>query len=42
MLDRIRLSKDQTAVVALEIDTEGNKHVLDFALGAAQSAGKPS
>lgn len=37
MLDGIRLSKDQTAVVALGIDNEGNKHVLDFALGSSES-----
>ena len=30
MLDGIRLSKEQTAVVALGIDANGNKHVLDF------------
>lgn len=37
MLDGIRLSKDQTAVVALGIDIEGRKHVLDFALGSSES-----
>ena len=37
MLDGIRLSKDQTAVVALGIDSEGRKHVLDFALGSSES-----
>lgn len=37
MLDGIRLSKDQTAVVALGIDTDGRKHVLDFALGSSES-----
>lgn len=37
MLDGIRLSKDQTAVVALGIDNEGNKHVLDFVLGSSES-----
>lgn len=37
MLDGIRLSKDQTAVVALGIDSEGNKHVLDFVLGSSES-----
>jgi putative transposase len=37
MLDGIRLSKDQTAVVALGIDADGNKHVLDFVLGSSES-----
>ena len=37
MLDGIHLSKDQTAVVALGIDSEGRKHVLDFALGSSES-----
>lgn len=37
MLDGIRLSKDQTAVVALGIDIEGRKHVLDFSLGSSES-----
>ena len=37
MLDGIRLSKDQTAVVALGIDAKGNKHVLDFVLGSSES-----
>ncbi len=37
MLDGIRLSKDQTAVVALGIDGEGRKHVLDFALGSSEN-----
>ncbi len=37
MLDGIRLSKDQTAVVALGIDATGNKHVLDFVLGSSES-----
>ncbi len=37
MLDGIRLSKDQTAVVALGIDSEGCKHVLDFALGSSEN-----
>lgn len=36
MLDDIRLSKDQTAVVALGIDSEGCKHVLDYALGSSE------
>ena len=37
MLDGIRLSKDETAVVALGIDAEGNKHVLDFVLGSSEN-----
>ena len=37
MLDGNRLSKDQTAIVALGIDSEGRKHVLDFALGSSES-----
>lgn len=37
MLDGIHLSSDQTAVVALGIDTEGRKHVLDFALGSSEN-----
>ncbi|TWU48743.1 hypothetical protein Poly51_46460 [Rubripirellula tenax] len=37
MLDGIRLSKDQTAVVVPGIDSEGRKHVLDFALGSSEN-----
>lgn len=37
MLDGIRLSKDQTAVVAVGIDSEGRKQVLDFALGSSEN-----
>ena len=37
MLDGIRLSKEQTAVVALGIDAKGHKHVLDFVLGSSES-----
>ena len=37
MLDGIRLSSEQTAVVALGIDNEGRKRVLDFALGSSES-----
>jgi len=37
MLDGIHLSSEQTAVVALGIDSEGRKHVLDFALGSSES-----
>ncbi len=37
MLDGIRLSREQTAVVALGIDSEGHKHVLDFALGSSEN-----
>ncbi|QDT60715.1 Transposase, Mutator family [Stieleria bergensis] len=36
MLDGIRLSKEQTAVVALGVDDQGRKHVLDFALGSSE------
>ena len=36
MLDGIRLSSKQTAVVALGIDSEGRKHVLDFALRSSE------
>ncbi len=36
VLNGIRLSKDQTAVVTLGIDREGRKHVLDFALGSSE------
>ncbi len=38
MLDGIRLSKDQLAVVALGITAEGYKVVLDFELGSSESA----
>ena len=38
MLDGIRLSKDQLAVVALGITAEGFKFVLDFELGTSESA----
>jgi transposase-like protein len=38
MLDGIRLSKDQLAVVALGITAEGLKVVLDFELGSSESA----
>ncbi len=37
MLDGIRLSKDQLAVVALGITAEGFKVVLDFELGSSES-----
>lgn len=37
MLDGIRLGKEQVAVVAIGIDHEGRKHVLDFALGSSES-----
>ncbi len=37
MLDGIRLSKEQTAVVALGIDGDGDKQVLDFVLGSSES-----
>ena len=38
MLDGIRLSKDQLAIVALGITAEGFKIVLDFELGSSESA----
>ena len=38
MLDGIRLSKDQLAVVALGITSEGFKFVLDFELGSSESS----
>ena len=38
MLDGIRLSKNQLAVVALGITAEGLKVVLDFELGSSESA----
>ena len=38
MLDGIRLSSDQTAVVALGIDSKGNKQVLDFVLGSSENS----
>jgi putative transposase len=38
MLDGIRLSKDQLAVVAIGITDEGLKMVLDFELGSSESA----
>ena len=38
MLDGIRLSKDQLAIVAIGITTDGHKHVLDFELGSSESA----
>ena len=38
MLDGIRLSKDQLAVVALGITAEGFKFVLDFELGSSENA----
>lgn len=37
MLDGIRLSKDQTAIVALGITTDGRKHILDFELGSSEN-----
>ena len=43
MLDGIRLSKDQLAVVALGITAEGFKFVLDFELGtSAKKRGRSS
>lgn len=37
MLDGIRLSSELVAVVVIEIDTSGQKHVLDFALASSES-----
>ncbi len=37
MLDGIRLSKDQLAVVALGIAVDGKKHILDFELGSSEN-----
>lgn len=37
MLDGIRLSKDQLAVVAIGISADGDKHVLDFDLGGTEN-----
>jgi len=38
MLDGIYLSKEQTAIVAIGITTDGYKHVLDFDLGSTENA----
>jgi transposase-like protein len=38
MLDGIRLSKDELAIVAIGITVEGSKHVLDFDLGSTENA----
>ena len=38
MLDGIRLSKDQLAIAAIGITTDGHKHVLDFDLGSTENA----
>ncbi len=38
MLDGIHLSKDQLAIVAIGITSDGYKHVLDFELGSSESA----
>jgi putative transposase len=38
MLDGIRLSKEQLAIVAIGITSEGHKHVLDFELGSTENA----
>lgn len=37
MLDGIRLSKDQLAIVAIGITADGHKHVLDFDLGSTEN-----
>lgn len=38
MIDGIRLSNDQLAVVAIGITADGHKHVLDFDLGSTENA----
>ncbi len=38
MLDGIRLSKDQLAIVALGVTADGHKHILDFELGSSENA----
>jgi len=38
MLDGIRLSKDELAIVAIGITAGGDKHVLDFDLGSSENA----
>ena len=38
MLDGIRLSKDQTAIAAIGITSEGVKYVLDFDLGSSENS----
>jgi transposase-like protein len=38
MLDGIRLSSDQPAVVATWIDSKGNQRVLDFVLGSSKNS----
>jgi transposase-like protein len=38
MLDGIRLSKEQLAIVAIGITAAGDKHVLDFDLGSSENA----
>ena len=37
MLDGIVLSKDQTAIVAIGVASDGRKHVLDFELGSTEN-----
>ena len=37
MLDGIRLSKEQVAIAAIGINSIGEKHVLDFALGSSEN-----
>ena len=37
-LDGIRLSKEQLAIVAIGITSDGHKHVLDFDLGSTENA----
>jgi len=37
MLDGIHLSRDQTAIAAIGITSDGEKHVLDFELGSSEN-----
>jgi putative transposase len=38
MLDGIRLSSDQTAIIAIGITADGDKRVLDFELGSSENS----
>lgn len=38
MLDGLRLSKDQLAIVAIGITASGHKHVLDFDIGSTENS----
>ncbi len=37
MLDGIVLSKEQTAIVAVGVSSDGTKHILDFSLGSTEN-----